>query len=118
MAKSKIPEGELNLTQLKKLIKQYNVKMSVDTKGMDRDTLIKEIKKLGYTIDHKNKTLTHKDKGKKMKRKPETIKMPPAPAKKTDADKKESKVKERERIIKYIIKNKDILKEDRIKGLL
>ncbi len=66
MAKSKVPDGELNLTQLKKLIKQYNVKMSVDTKGMDRDTLIKEINKLGYTINHNNKTLNQYDKGKKI----------------------------------------------------
>jgi len=114
----KIPEGELNLTQLKKLIKQYNVKMTVVTKGMTRDQLIKEITKLGYKIDHANKKLIHTDKGKKMKRKPESVKMPPPAPKKTEADKTASKKKERERIIKYIEKNKDILKEDRVKALL
>tara|TARA_R110000765_G_scaffold280156_1_gene377635 strand:- start:56 stop:406 length:351 start_codon:yes stop_codon:yes gene_type:complete len=114
----KIPDGELNLTQLKRLVKQYNLKMSVDTKGMKRDQLITEITKLGYKIDHANKKLDHINKGKKMKRKPEAVKLPPAPAKKTEADKTATKTKERERIIKYIIKNKDILNEDRVKALL
>jgi len=114
----KIPDGELNLTQLKKLIKQYNVKMSVDTKGMKRDELIAEITKLGYKIDHANKKLVHTNKGKKMKRKPESVKMPAPAPKKTEADKTASKTKKRESIIKYIENNKDILKEDRVKALL
>ena len=106
----KVPDGELSLAELKRLVKQYNLQMSIKVTGLKRDDLIKKLKDMGYTIDHANKKLNLTNKSK--------VKMPPAPVKKTDADKTKSKANERERIIKYILKNKDILKEDRVKKLL
>jgi len=113
----KVPDGELSLAELKRLVKQYNLQMSIKVTGLKRDDLIKQLKDMGYTIDHANKKLNLTNKSKAMKRKPINVKMPPAPAKKTDAEKSESKAKQRERVIKYIVQNKDVLKDDRIKGL-
>ena len=114
----KVPEGELSLAELKRLVKQYNLQMSIKVTGLKRDDLINKLKDIGYTIDHVNKKLKLTNKSKAMKRKPINVKMPPAPAKKTDADKTKGKANERERIIKYILNNKDILKEERVKKLL
>ena len=86
----KIPEGELNLAELKKLIKGYNDFMSVNTKGMKRDQLIKVIVDMGYTIDHKNKKLTRKKQ--KVKKMPMKVDMPPPPKKKDKKEKAQAKI--------------------------
>ena len=108
----------LTLAQLKKLIKKYDDMLGIDVKGKSLEELTKEVQKAGYTIDHENKELIHKDKGKKMKRRPEKVKLPPPAPKKSEADKEEGKKKKHEATIKYILKNKEILKDARIKKLL
>ena len=60
----------MTLSELKRLIKGYNDLMSINTKGLSRDDLIKQIESMGYTIDHEKKTLKLTNKSKAMKRRP------------------------------------------------
>ena len=57
---AKVPAGEMKLTELKRLAKKYNDLMGIDLKGITRETLIKEIVKVGYTIDHDKKELVRR----------------------------------------------------------
>ena len=110
----KVPDGEMKLPELKRLIKKYDELMGIDPKGKSRDDLIKEIEKLGYKIDHKNKKIiaTFKQKTKKMPKKVDT----PAPAPKKPAKSKAQKDKDmREKVIKFILANKDVLDDERLK---
>ena len=112
--KSKVPEGEMSLAEIKRLIKKYDELMGIDPKGKSRDELIDEIKKAGYEIDHANKTLkaTFTQKTKKMPKKVDT----PEPTKRKPAKSKEDKEKDmREKVIKFIIDNRDILDDERLK---
>ena len=87
----KVPKGEMNVTELRKLVKQYNLKMSVDIKGLNRDELIKTIISLGYKIDHKGKKLVRGKIGVKDKKKrPMIVKLPPP---KTAEEKAKAKTK-------------------------
>ena len=107
--------GEMTLSELKRLIKQYNELMSINTKGMKREELLEVIDKAGYKVNHEEKKLEIKKD--KMKRLPKTIKMPPKPKPKSEADKKKAKDKKKESVIQYIIKNKEVLQDERIKTL-
>ena len=110
----KMTDEKMKLPELKRLIKKYDELMGIDPKGKSRDALIKEIEKLGYKIDHKNKkiTATFKQKTKKMPKKVDT----PAPAKKKPAKSKAEKDKDmREKVIKFILANKDVLDDERLK---
>lgn len=110
----KMSDDKMKLPELKRLIKKYDELMGIDPKNKSRDDLIKEIEKLGYKIDHQKKVITakFKQKTKKMPKKVEA----PAPAKKKPAKSKAEKDKEmREKVIKYILANKDILNDDRLK---
>jgi len=111
-----LKNGELNLGELKRLVKKYDDLMSINTKGMTRPQVIQAIEKAGYNINHKEQKLELKLK-QKVKKVPKTIKMPEKAPKKTDAEKKQSKDKKRESVIQYILKNKDLLKDERIKSL-
>ena len=54
----KIPEGELNVTELRNLARQHN-KLSM-IKGIDtmsRKTLMEAFREHGYDVDHKNKKI-------------------------------------------------------------
>jgi len=113
----KVPDGEMKLTELKRLAKKYNDLMGIDLKGITRETLIKEIVKVGYTIDHKNKELVRKGSKNDKKKRPVKIKMPDKPEKKDKAEKKEKIKLKKEDVIEFILKNKDILKDDRISKL-
>ena len=109
------PKGEMTLSELKRLIKAYNVKMSVDTKGLTRPQLITKITSLGYKIDHVNKKLVG-TRGKNDKsRRPQNVDMPAKPIKLTDTDKEEKqrlKVKKaREKRKELIDKGRDIEKK-------
>jgi len=106
----------MTLGELKSLIKGYNDLMSINTKGMKRDDLIKQIEDMGYTIDHKNKTLKLTNKSKAMKRKPINVKMP-AKKEKTTQDKEKTKKNERARVIKFILNNKDVLNDPEVAKL-
>tara|TARA_R110002020_G_scaffold153222_2_gene332587 strand:- start:840 stop:1202 length:363 start_codon:yes stop_codon:yes gene_type:complete len=110
----------LKLSELKKLMKGYDDLMKVDTKGMSRDELIKKIEDMGYTIDHEKKTLRLTNKKKAMKRKPLNVKMPPPKEKKekSASEKEEGTKKKHEATIKYILKHKEILNDERIQKLL
>ena len=76
--------------------------------------MLKAINNLRFGKDHKNKkiTATFKQKTKKMPKNVDT----PAPAKKKPAKSKEQKDKDmREKVIKFIIANKDVLDDERLK---
>jgi len=111
-----LKNGEMTLGELKRLVKKYDDLMSMKTKGMDRERLLEEIDLAGYDVNHKKMTLELKLK-QKVKKMPKNVKMPPKAPKKTDAEKKQSKDKKRESVIQYILKNKDLLKDERIKSL-
>ena len=108
----------LTSTELRKLVRAHN-KLSkiVIPKGSSRDDIIKLIEKAGYKVDHEKKTIKPKvQRGKQITlSQAEKITKPPAP--KSDADKKKAKDKKRESIIQYIIKNKEVLQDERIKTL-
>ena len=106
----------MTLPQLKKLIKGYDELMSINTKGMSRDDLIAQIEKMGYTIDHEKKTLKLTDKKKAMKRKPINVKMP-ATKEKKPVDKEKKKKNERAKVIKFILANKEVLKDPQVAKL-
>lgn len=113
-----LKNGELTLGELKRLIKQYNKLMSVDTKGMKRPELIKKIEDMGYTIDHKNAKLIGKRGVKDKQRKPASVDLPPAKPKPTkeEALKKkkeraEKKAQERITTLKDAEKKKEVLKK-------
>lgn len=89
--REKTPKGELNLTQLRQLVKQYNLKMSVATKGLTRSALMGEIQKLGYKIDHANKKLVGTRGVKDKARRPAVVDMPPAKPKVSDEEKAQKK---------------------------
>ena len=106
----------LTLAELKRIIKKYDETMGIDPKGKTKEQLRKEIEKVGYKIDDDNKKLvaTFKQKTKKM---PKKVDLPKS-EKKKPVDKAEAKKKKHEATIKYIIANKEILKDERIKKLL
>tara|TARA_R110002050_G_scaffold300762_1_gene472325 strand:- start:13757 stop:14557 length:801 start_codon:yes stop_codon:yes gene_type:complete len=113
-----LKNGELTLGELKRLIRQYNKLMSVDTKGMTRPELIKKIEDMGYTIDHKNAKLTGKRGVKDKQRKPTQVDLPPAkprPTKeealKKKKDKAEAKAQERITTLKDAEKKKEVLRK-------
>tara|TARA_Y100001938_G_scaffold144453_1_gene219023 strand:+ start:90 stop:431 length:342 start_codon:yes stop_codon:yes gene_type:complete len=110
----KIPEGELTLAELKRLIKKYDELMGIDPKGKTRLQLIDEIEKLGYEIRHKNKQIKAKFK-QKTKKMPKAVGIPRAPPKKPTKSKAEKDKAMRDKVIKYIIDNRDILDDERLK---
>ena len=89
--REKTPKGELNLTQLRQLVKQYNLKMSVATKGLTRSALMGEIQKLGYKIDHANQKLVGTRGVKDKARRPAVVNLPPAKPKVSDEEKAQKK---------------------------
>jgi hypothetical protein len=111
-----LKNGEMTLGELKRLVKKYDELMSLKTTGMNREKLLEEIDLAGYDVNHKKMKLELKLK-QKVKKMPKTVKMPPKPVPKSDADKKKAKDKKRESVIQYIIKNKDVLDDERVKSL-
>lgn len=107
-----LKNGELTLGELKRLIKQYNKLMSVDTKGMKRPELIKKIEDMGYTIDHKNAKLVGKRGVKDKQRKPANVDLPPAKPKPT---KEEALKKKKEKAEKKAQERITTLKDDEVK---
>tara|TARA_R110002074_G_scaffold287198_1_gene458910 strand:- start:177 stop:599 length:423 start_codon:yes stop_codon:yes gene_type:complete len=112
--KMKVPDGEMKMPELKRLIKKYDETMGIDPKGMSRDDLIKAIEKLKYRIDHKNKKLVLTV-SQKVKKQPKEVKTPPPMAKKPAKSKAEKDKDMREKVIKFIIANKDVLDDERLK---
>lgn len=112
--KMKVPDGEMKMPELKRLIKKYDETMGIDPKGMSRDDLIKAIEKLKYRIDHKNKKLVLTV-SQKVKKQPREVNTPPPMTKKPAKSKVQKDKDMREKVIKYIMDNKDILDDERLK---
>tara|TARA_R110002050_G_scaffold290889_1_gene444799 strand:+ start:48 stop:965 length:918 start_codon:yes stop_codon:yes gene_type:complete len=56
--KMKVPDGEMNATELRKLIRAHNILVTIKIpKGTDRLGLIKLIEGKGYKVDHKKKAI-------------------------------------------------------------
>ncbi len=110
----------LSTKDLRKLISAHNKLSQIKIpKGASRDDLIKLIETAGYTVDEEKKVIRAKVKrGKQitLAKAEEVTKKKPAKPKKpvTRQDKK----KEMEKVIQYILKNKSVLKDERIKSLL
>lgn len=85
-----LKNGELNASELRRLIKKHNQLMSIKIPPKTtRDGLIKLITSNGYKINHAGQKL---EPSVQMKRKP-IVKLPPAPAKKTAEEKAQAKKK-------------------------
>mgnify|MGYP003133756988 CR=1 FL=1 len=107
----------LSTKELRKLISAHNKLSQIKIpKGATRDDLIKLIETSGYTVDEEKKVIRAKVKrGKQItlaKAEEVTKKKPSKPKKPVD------KKAEMEKIVQYILKNKSILKDQRIKSLL
>ena len=107
----------LSSKELRKMISAHNKLSQIKIpKGATRDDLIKLIEKAGYSVDEEKKVIRAKVKrGKQitLAKAEEVTKKKPAKPKKP-VDKKE----EMEKVIQYILKNKSVLKDERIKTLL
>lgn len=87
-----LKNGELNASELRRLIKKHNQLMSIKIPPKtNRDGLIKLIESNGYKINHAGQKL---EPSVQMKRKP-IVNLPPAPAKKTAEEKEEAKKKKK-----------------------
>lgn len=114
--KEEKPTKDLTFIELRKLGRSYNIAMSIDLVGVNRNTLMNEIKLLGYEIDANNKQLVGKRGVKDKTRRPRVVKMPSN--KVATKDEKENKKQiSKENVIAFILKNKDILKDKRIAHL-
>lgn len=114
-----LKNGDLTTPEIRKLIRAHNVLMSITIpKGSTREDIMKIIENNGYVVDHKKQALVPKV---KMKRKPtidlkKATRALPAPAKKKPAKSKAQKDKDmREKVIQFIIDNKDVLDDERLK---
>ncbi len=110
----------LSTKELRKLITAHNKLSQIKIpKGATRDDLIKLIESAGYSVDEEKKVIKAKVKrGKQItlaKAEQVTKKKPAKPKKPVT---RQDKKAEMEKIIQYILKNKSVLKDERIKSLL
>ena len=126
MAKEKVPDGEMSTAELRKLVKAQNLIMKTEfitiPAKSKRDGVIKSIEDAGYKINHTKKQLeidkVIRKKNVNMKKADQLIpvKKKMSAEEKKDKSEQSSKVK-KEDVIKFILKNKSILNDDRIKVL-
>ena len=115
---AKTPKGELTSAEIRTLIRGHNKMTNIKVpKGLDRDGLIKWLKGRNFEVDHKNKKLVDKAPSRGKVATLETSKAITKPKSKTQPKKtKDQKDKEmREKVIKFIMDNKDILDDERLK---
>jgi hypothetical protein len=117
----------LTSKELRKLIRAHNELSKIKVpRGASAEDMVKLIEDAGYKVDHEKKEISPKPtRGKKIvvgksKRKGVvgTDELAPDPVKKTTAEKEEAKQKRHENVIKYIMSNKEILEDERVKNLL
>mgnify|MGYP003632866076 FL=1 len=113
----------LTASELMTLIKAHNVlsKIKVPAKARkDAAALEKIINEANYTVNHDKKLIqpTKIKRGKSIKLKDAEELTKPKPKKEQTAEQKEKKkTNERKKIVKFILENKDILKEPEIMKL-
>ncbi len=111
-------KGELTTTEIRKLIKAHDALVDIKIpKGATRDDIMALVKKNGYEVDHEKQALVPKV---QMKRKPKVDmkkadKVLPKPKKEKAKSKEEKDKMMRDKVIEYILQNKDILDDDRLK---
>jgi hypothetical protein len=119
---AKTPKGELTSAEIRTLIRGHNKMTNIKVpKGLDRDGLIKWLKGRNFEVDHKKKRLVDKassrgkvatlETSKAITSRTETAK-PKTESKKTKSQKDKEM---REKVIKFIMDNKDILDDERLK---
>lgn len=109
----------LSAPELRKLIRAHNELSKIKVpKGATAEDLVKLIEANGYKVNHEQKKLEQKVKRGKQITLKQADQMFPAPKKKTQSEKDEAKKKSRENLINKVIKNKEILSDERIKNLL
>jgi len=115
---AKTPKGELTSAEIRTLIRGHNKMTNIKVpKGLDRDGLIKFLKSKNFEVDHKKKRLVDKSPARGKIATLETSKAITKPKPKTEPKKtKDQKDKDmREKVIKFIMDNKDILDDERLK---
>ena len=111
-------KGELTTPEIRKLIKAHNVLMSIKIpKGATRNDILKILDDKGYMVNHVRKSIQRRYKN---ERKPnvtlDQAEKITKPAKKKPAKSKAEKDKAmKDKVIKFIIDNRDILDDDRLK---
>lgn len=117
----------LTSQELRKLIRAHNELSKIKIpKGATAEDMVKLIEDAGYKVDHEKKEISPKPtRGKKIVVGKSTRKgivgtdeLAPDPKKKTPSEKEELKKKRNENVIAYIMKNKEILQDERVKNLL
>ena len=115
----------LTAKELRKLIRAHNELSKIKVpRGATAEEMVKLIEDKGYKVE-KKEISPKPTRGKKIvvgksKRKGVvgTDELAPDPKKKTPAEKEEAKKKRHENVIKYIMANKELLKDERVKKLL
>jgi|DEB0MinimDraft_6_1074348.scaffolds.fasta_scaffold96093_1 hypothetical protein len=109
----------LTASEIRKLVRAHNVLSKIKIpRGASVEEMEKIIKENGYSVDHEKKKLfANVKRGKQitLKKAEEVV---PAPKKKTASEKAEAKKKKHESVIQYIIKNKEVLEDERIKKMI
>tara|TARA_Y100000592_G_scaffold98134_1_gene170452 strand:+ start:2565 stop:2918 length:354 start_codon:yes stop_codon:yes gene_type:complete len=113
--KEKKDDKAFTLAELKRIIKKYDDLMGIDPKGKSVAKLREEIEAVGYTIDDGRKRVVRLGKVKDKKKRPVKIDLPAPPKRKPAKSKAEKDKEMREKVIKYILANKDVLKDERLK---
>ncbi len=117
----------LTAKELRKLIRAHNELSKIKVpRGATAEDMVKLIEASGYKVDHEKKEISPKPtRGKKIvvgksnrKGVVGTDELAPDPKKKTPAEKSEAKKKRHENVIKYIMSNKEVLEDSRVKELL
>ena len=107
----------LSAPELRKLVRAHNELSKIKIpKGATVEDMVKLIESNGYSVNHEKKRLDAKVKrGRQITLKQAEIIT--APKKKSELEKVNAKRKKHETIIKYIVANKEILEDERIKSL-
>lgn len=109
----------LTAPELRKLVRAHNKLSTLKVpRGASVEEIIKLIESNGYSVNHDKRRLDAKVKRGKQITLKKADEMFPSPKKKTPAEKAEAKKKSRESLIARVIKNKDILSDQRIKDLM
>ncbi len=109
----------LTAPELRKLVRAHNQLSKITIpRGSSAEDIVKLVEKNGYEVDHENKKLKAKVKRGKQITLKKADEMFPKPKKKTAQEKADAKKKSRENLIGKVIKNKEILSDQRIKDLL
>ena len=109
----------LTAKELRKLIRAHNELSKIKVpRGATAEDMVKLIEAKNFVVDHVKKVIKPGVKRGKQITLKKAEELVPDAKKKTPAEKSEAKKKRHENVIKYIVKNKEVLEDSRVKELL